>query len=632
MAQRINAKLYIEGCEIPFTTVSITSAVNQASTCVIDVIPSEYVKNIVARSNMLVLFQEGQVWKVLWDGEFRGWGMSKSSGSLQMQILGADHSNALSYMTRAIFENFGDALSAPVKAIFHTGQEINLQPLGSGTFANLITAIVSKASPADFGSILTQLIQTCWNNVPYFQDANTRNKVVPRFISLPDSNLKAILTNNIANDFIRNVIANKFTGNTSLEAVLAYFMDIAAYIRVPVVGPTNYGGIPTLSIFKPKNHFSTPPVFNTFFPGMYSSMSGYGVDHFTEPTRMLMTTENVPVAGGYRSMFFFNDSRSGLALNTTVGNAAIIKDFLSPEEIDGGILPLELNLNYERANQAIAAATDPSLLALQSTYQAYAYYQFVEAKFALRRCSLNGIFHPYCIVGYPGAIFDPHQSLFGMVDSVTHTLSAEGSASSIINFTHVYPADRNDPSGLTYPPLPTWMSQNYRPEGSDATYAAMFGANIIDDKTKHAALGGPNIASAKRSSVSYKLANNQQYSIADIASTVYPIATNSGTAQATPLYTQNVANPRAFEYKYTYRNIITAKDYFNYLNIKVTLADETTEPPKNLGKSSLIFNVPTGYSLNAQSSYTISGTDTHKYDAALALQNDINSAVGRDGR
>ena len=633
MAKKIHAKLYIEGCEIPFINITITGQINHPSVCMIDLVPSEFVKKLSPRSHMLVLFQEDATWKVLWDGEFRGWGMAKSAGSVMMQINGADHSNALSFMTRSVFENF-DNMEIPIKAIFHTGQEFNIQPAGGATFAGIVGQAFNRVQNADFGTLLTSLMGNLWANVPYFSEANTRNRTVERFVSLVDTNLGKILTNQIALDFMTNIIRNRFANsNVTIESVLQYFMEVAGYIRCPVIAPSSFNGIPELCIFKPKNYFSTPPACNTYFPGMYTTLSGLGVDYFTEPTRILMMTENIPAPGGYRSAYFFNDSRTGLNLNSQITNAALIKGAISPEEADKGILPLQLDLNFEKANQATIGASDTNFKTLQATYQAYAYYQFVENKFSLRHCSTSGIFHPYAVVGFPGVIFDPHQTLFGMVESITHTLSAEGNASTITNFSHVYPADRFDPSGITHPPLPSWLSINYRPEGANATYQALFGNNIIDDKVKHAALGGPNISNSKREIQSYALANDEQYDIADIASSIYPIDGPVKNNQTLPMYLQNKSSPTDFELKYAYRRIISAKEYFQFMNIKLSLDSDTQEPPSTLPPGSLLFKNPTSYSLNADRSYdTPQGSDLRKYNNALALQQDLNASVGKDGR
>lgn len=635
MISKIDCRLFIEGIQIPFNSISINSAINQSSTCTIDVAPSEFVKNLLARSHILIVFLEDKIWRVLWDGELRGWGMSKSSGAISMQISAMDYSNAFGFMTKSIVDNIN--AQTATYAIFHTGAEFDFAARGGATFADKINKFFGEES-SKFSDLMVSIIKEVFS-VPYFSYYNEKNKFLDRIISLQDDQIESLLRNTVAVDYMTGIIQNRFIGNVSFDQILNYFLDVAGYCRVPMVAPSKLNGVSPVMLMKPLAYFSTPPVCNCLFPDMYHTISGLGVDYLTEPTRIILKAQETPtVAGenGFTPLWFFNESNPK---DPNFGsNSELMNSFLSEDEVNKGILCFDKSISYEKTLNI--KRNDGDFDSMKSSMQGYAYYEYVMAKYSHRSCQVSCIFHPFAVVGFPGAIFDAHQSLFGMIDSISHVISADGHAATTISFSHVYPADRTETStdrGILFsPPLPKWISQGYKPRGCDATYKELFGAN----STGHSALGGNNIKSPNKPTINEKddpkyIFDSDQVNIAEIASSVFGIPkvidSKDDIVDAPPLYSGANANAD-FAYEYTRREVISLSEYMTAMNIG-SATDES------------LFNLPTSLSLNAEIyKHPVSFTyDGEKYIAsreavarrqrfAILLQEDLINVTGKLGK
>lgn len=637
MLTNINCQIYIEGCLIPFNTVTIQAQVNQASICTIDVAPSEFVRKLLPRSHILVLFLEDEIWRVLWDGELRGFGMAKSSQGVSMQITAIDQTNAFGFMTKNIIDQIGAQSST--YAVFHTGAEFKFAPAGGGTFFGDIRKKL-EGNKTSLSKILIELIQSVFNNVPYFTYYNEKNKVLNRLISLDDAELSKLMSNNIASAYMQGIVKNLFSGNVSFDRVLNYFLEITGYCRVPLVGPRNYKGISPLCLLKPYGYFSTPPVSNCLFPDMYHTISGLGIDYLTEPTRIILQASEVPGKDGFTPLWFFNEcdasvgpSSSSLASKTTDN---LCHNYLSQDEINKGILSFDKSINFEKALMIKSDSEDWNTV--KKSMQGFAYYEYVRAKYGHRTCSVSCIFHPFVICGFPGIIFEANQSMLGMVESFTHIISADGNASTTINFSHIHPADRSDTHSLYGAPIPKWVSKKYRPRNCDDTYKELFGAN----SSGHSAMGGDKIKDVKvkgdntLNDEKY-IYDNNQINIADIAATVFLIPKTAGealflTKEANPLYSGENANAN-FAYNYTRRDIISLSEYMNVMNLGGNKTDEELLVlPAMLAENVSMYLHPTKFAYSSNKYNVVGAEIPRRQNAAKQLQSDLLNVTGKLGK
>lgn len=637
MSNNIECRLYIEGHRIPFNYISINASVNTGSTATINIAPDEHVKNLFPRSHILILFLDAdKVWRVLWDGELRGWGTTKSAGGINMQITAADYSNSLSFITRYILDGNGFAPNTTINALFQTGENISFQPAGAGNFVELIQGFFQGESSADFSVLMVKLLDEIWNDIPYFREAIRSNGLTRRIVGLPDEEIQRILTNNITSRYMEGIIQNQFIGNISFDQVLNYFLQVAGYIRCPMISPSSVDGIPPVMILKPDAHFSVPPCCNCFFPGMYTSCSGLSVDYFSEPTRLMLQTEVSPGANdtNIARMYFFNESHNLQSINENPSNVELVKGLVSGRELDRGILPIVRQVSFERAMLIRGESTDER--SIQDSMTAYSWYEFINEKYGRRSFTVTGGFNPYAVVGFPGVVFDRQQTLFGSVQSISHNISAEGSATTVVSFSHGTPASLSDDNDLQSPPIPDWISDKYKPEKANETYAALFGNNSVEGS--HAAMGGEDALRAEgveQLSRRYSFAQGKQFNISQMAATVFPIPRTgidslaglmraAGSAEGSSLWEAHSGNQGDFEERYTRRNIISARAYLGFMGID---ADNIGNV---FGEGSDLYSHPSAVSFTSDG-YDVTERDGRKYEAARRLQQSLERSTGRLG-
>jgi hypothetical protein len=272
--------------------------------------------------------------------------------------------------------------------------------------------------------------------------------------------------------------------------------------------------------------------------------------------------------------------------------------------------------------------------------QGYAYYEYVKAKFAHRGCQVSCVFHPFAVVGFPGAIFENNQSLFGMIESINHVISADGTAGTTISFSHVYPADRTETSSergvLFNPPMPKWVAKGYRPKGCDATYGSLFGRN----SSGHSALGGSKIKDPATRVINPSndpkfIYDSDQTNIAEIASTIFYIKkelSGDTTKEESPAYSGVNANA-GFAYEYTRREVITLSQYMIAMNLgnidDVTLFSSL---PTILGNNALMYQHPQKFIYDGTKYQPSGSTFARRQNFAKLLQADLINVTGKLGK
>jgi hypothetical protein len=227
--------------------------------------------------------------------------------------------------------------------------------------------------------------------------------------------------------------------------------------------------------------------------------------------------------------------------------------------------------------------------------------------------------------------------MFGMIEAVSHTISADGNAGTQISFSHIYPADRSDINNLFAPPMPKWVSSKFRPRGCDSTYAELFGRN----SSGHAALGGEKVKTVKTTSINPTndtkfIYDDDQINIADIASAIFMIPKKAGealsvTEEENPMYSGENANAKT-AYEYTRREVMTLSEYMKAMNIGNPNDEELVDPPSILSLNADIYLHPVKFIYNG-TSYVASGQlIARRQEFAKLLQADLINVTGKLGK
>lgn len=322
----LNAKLFIEGIEVPFTGATLTHTVNQASIAYFDLVPHEDIQHIKPRTLVQLFvrqYQESRAEKesgserfpfvLSWEGEVFGYTIGKNPTSRSFSVSAIDFSgywdNALTY-----FFNLTQSLAAGMDTQSYNSMEyvdskkagippkVSLQAQTS--YYESIFKKVWKQNPnADLLDLFIAVYKDVAGINEFFADAEARLRITDRFAIHSSKRLTKLINQQKGIEYFLNV-ANGFSGYTTLRTVVQEFMGMIFhdFVTVPFPSrvpadvskplPSTEGRNLTIGsfAFKPNLFMMPPPLCNVFFPDEYSSFS-YSRNFFEEPTRLIYSPE-----------------------------------------------------------------------------------------------------------------------------------------------------------------------------------------------------------------------------------------------------------------------------------------------------------------------------------------------------
>jgi len=322
----LNAKLFIEGIEVPFTGATITHTVNQASIAYIDLVPHEQIQHIKPRTLVQIFvrqYQENAQEKVsssgrfpfvlCWEGEVFGYTFGKNPSSRSFSVSAIDFSgywdNALTYffnLEQALNQGveFLSSVSQDTKAATASNVSIHTATAAQASFYRVIFEKVFSENPnADLLDAFVEMYRKVGGINEFFSDAEERLRITDRFVIHSSKKLKELIKQKEALDYFHQ-IPNSFSGFTSLRTVIQELLGMIFhdFVTVPFPSkvsanisrplPANDGIKRTIGsfAFKPNLFMMPPPLCNVFFPDEYSSFS-YSRNFFEEPTRLIYQPE-----------------------------------------------------------------------------------------------------------------------------------------------------------------------------------------------------------------------------------------------------------------------------------------------------------------------------------------------------
>jgi len=159
-------------------------------------------------------------------------------------------------------------------------------------------------------------------------------------------------------------------------------------------------------IFRPDVWFSAPPMCNVIFPDQYFDM-GYSREFLKEPTRLLLKThEEFFGEDELFDNFYFAPKAFGIKTGKN-DLSSILQNDIMAHELFTGILPVfekmgELNIFAARSG-TVNGKTPKVGLAQRSTN-----FMYFKHRFAARQLSLQALFLPYLVPGFPAVVLDKY--------------------------------------------------------------------------------------------------------------------------------------------------------------------------------------------------------------------------------
>ena len=315
----LNAKLFLEGIEVPFIGASITCTVNQASIAYIDLIPHVEINNIKPRTQVQLHVRDfndekGNFPYVLaWEGEVFGFTQGKTAASRMFTISCIDYTsywdNVLTY-----FFNTEQSLGKGMKNFAKVGQDaLSTTKLGislhavvhsSGSFFKQLLSNVLNDSSKDFLDAFIEVLKNV-NEVNEFYNLATDRLRINDRIALHSSQALNELLNQAESLQWFTAVIGRNTGYTTLRTVVQDLLGLIFHDFSPIPFPGRVANAditnPLISqsnekqtignfVFKPNLYMIPPPSCNIFFPDEYSNFQ-YSRNFFQEPTRIMYRPE-----------------------------------------------------------------------------------------------------------------------------------------------------------------------------------------------------------------------------------------------------------------------------------------------------------------------------------------------------
>lgn len=519
-AENYEFQLYLEGVLIEFNSISISTS-GYGSSATIELPPSQELFDIKPRTLVQVFFKKHSEkdFKMLFDGEVIGLSANKShafSGiSLQCRDISSYLESMYIYLT-----GISDPVLTDAYVVKHFGAaETTPEIMTESPIVDKTLQILCEEAQTQKLSIIGVIDKIMFKLMAandFFKMIQDNHKYLERFYSVNDQAAAAIFQT----QFLALLTSNtQRYGMDTLRSLIDTYLGMSFYEMSFNPAPAFQGSPLSELIYKPDNFAFPAPKCNIIFPNM---TSGYSLSRnfMQEPTRLMIRT-----ADSLSSPTDDQDSARALSyISYAPAELEQIKDAkpalhnqLIGEEPYKGIIPMYLpsypqgvllqqvdfgKMGTSNANQ------EPGLKVINYATE----YLYQKMQYQNRRVQTSsGTFNPSLVVNFPGAIIINPYIIFGVIRSITHSISAQGEISTNMQMDHcrIVPIVENkitkdaiaklgntklNANSTSMTPeqtqlarlkgeieyaYPVWLNEAYKPSSISETYSKMFGCLSI---------------------------------------------------------------------------------------------------------------------------------------------------------
>lgn len=315
----IGAKLYLEGIEVPFNGITLTSSVGTASIAYIEVVPHYHINHIKPRTHVAVAVRDFHnpdddfPFVLAWEGEVFGYNFSKTPQSRSMTLSCIDYTsywdNVLNYFFNPML-----SLGKGTDFVMELGLDSNTAKASGIDLVSVTHAISThykaiiqeklKESGTDFIDGLVAILQKMGSVNSFYQSNQDRLRINDRIALRSSGQLTELLEKNEAISWFEGVV-NEMSGYATLRDVVNSLLSILFHDYVTIPFPARVSAKQNLAsylelngksdsakktignfIFKPNLYMLPPPMCNVFYPDEYSNFV-YQRNFLREPTRLI---------------------------------------------------------------------------------------------------------------------------------------------------------------------------------------------------------------------------------------------------------------------------------------------------------------------------------------------------------
>lgn len=399
-SEHLEAKLRIQGREVPFLGVRVSGGVNTPSTASVHLIPSSFAKKIRPNTVFQVFYKchysslitGKDIYRLLFEGEMIGRSFNKVTGRKAITIHCVDFMNYWLH-AKQYYLNFQQShfLSAADSALFGGVSKTQAELLGSK--GRIMSFFSGKDST--FDKVVAKILEDVRSVNAYFDYNVGRTQVLERMMSMSTEKMvSSVFKHQLFQSFIRQQI-NKLGGTVSVWSIVTMLLNLVHHEIVSCPTPsfiprhnlheglgfdTNWtsetikrytsewkqssklntessasSSAPTTSslMIKPNAWNTEPPACNIFFPNEVESMT-FSTNYQNKITRFqLIPTSpvfknqditNLTAVYQPNSLHQYIRNNYGKKLpsgvTSTRGQGRLREfDFLTNEELERGIIP-----------------------------------------------------------------------------------------------------------------------------------------------------------------------------------------------------------------------------------------------------------------------------------------------------
>jgi hypothetical protein len=498
----INSKVvsYINGVRFYPQAVSYTAQRGGYGNFTVSLPAVKQWQTLPRRSHCAVFFEDPvtKTWRLLCEGDYTGYSMSKTGDGSRSRSLHFQCLHAVWQQTRyCSLVAAQDNNLAQIAAISDAqGQLVEETTSGTSTklrsFIEILDEVSRKVEAVS--ALLPLLVETLVQQSPVDVFYLYARKLVEKMVAMPDKEIGRVIDVFRFRDLSQNSLAAfGISPNTTLHQLLSAWEGMAFYQHAPIPAPPMtksedpedpkaVGKTIHQLLFSPALHYTVPPICNVIFRDQIQLESG-SRDFRLEPTRVISNNQlgiNSDGGTGVPNLFMVNhngpdefpiaepskDSTASPGLKVTHLN-------LSKLELEQGVVPKLLSFEIEKITANPEKADSPKFY--EYMFYATRHHFELERGQPVRR-SLGCTFQPYLVPGMYGLFEIPDDPIFGVVESVTHALSATGETSTSVEITHCREAFVLSGKNRT-PYYPIWFNDHYRADKIAETYRKILGRN-----------------------------------------------------------------------------------------------------------------------------------------------------------
>lgn len=498
--ESVDLKCFLEGIEVPArpTGAAIGVAPNAPVQFQVMFPPVDFrvVKAILPRTHVAVFYRVGSqdtdspsAWNLMAEGEYLGYGFSKSSaGSMGTILRFAGLENYWQSIYALHFQSMKSAAStafSEAELVFGTAARVNTLAMEGGVNPLSLRQEIANSLGVTTSSIpefFVEFLRAMEKKNPFFGQAARRLRLNDRLVSVPDAEIERLAKmNNLAN-LINGVFSQRPQHSKLLDILSGLMAPLHYGYQVIAMPAASKSGDVRSLWMKPDVPFAAPPRCNVIFPGSVESVD-FSRDYMSEPTRIRLALPVVASGAGdsllrqhfYAPQEMEDISRRVLEMNPEERN---LESLLmsgeatrqeSREDIKGVIPQIASVSQFD----AVTLGSDDKSVH-DRYYAGLAEYELLLAQHRGRSMRVSGRFMPNLICGLPAVVIMQHGVVIGNVEGFSHQVFVEGRPTTTVSLST---CREEDLSGVTNP---VWKCAAYVDRDKvDATYMELFGVPSV---------------------------------------------------------------------------------------------------------------------------------------------------------